>query len=210
MDLISIIPPIIGVILFPILIILCGKCRAKHRAKRQKHKDKARGGDVEMGSGAGELKDGNLVVLAGAGEDVSAGGAVTATVVGSGDRNKGVVVEQQPESAVLEMLIDCFCGGDDSGGDDVGDNGGADCCCSGGGDGDGGGCGGGCGDTDEGGGDVEMATPASEQRDGNIVVLAGAGEATARIVGTYQGCCCGDGDGVVARVVVDVEINLHF
>ncbi|XP_049374143.1 uncharacterized protein LOC125839216 [Solanum verrucosum] len=60
-------------------------------------------------------------------------------------------------------------------------------------------------DTNEGGGDVEMAAPASEQRDGNIVVLAGAGEATARVVGsgnttdvgTYQGCCCGDdaGDG---------------
>lgn len=52
-------------------------------------------------------------------------------------------------------------------------------------------------------GDVEMATPAPEQRDGNIVVLAGAGEATSRVVGsgdtgdvgTYQGCCCGCGDG---------------
>ncbi|KAH0653949.1 hypothetical protein KY289_031627 [Solanum tuberosum] len=48
-----------------------------------------------------------------------------------------------------------------------------------------------------------MAIPASEQRDGNIVVLAGAGEATARVVGsgnttdvgTYQDCCCGDGAG---------------
>ncbi|XP_049374142.1 uncharacterized protein LOC125839214 [Solanum verrucosum] len=113
-------------------------------------KDKARGGDVELGSGAGELKDGNLVVLAGAGEVAGTGGAAAATVVGNGDRDKGVVVEKLPEPTLLEMLIDCFCGGDDGGGDDGGDGGGGDCCCGGGGggDSDGGGsgrCGGGCG-----------------------------------------------------------------
>uniref|UniRef100_A0A3Q7HE06 Uncharacterized protein n=1 Tax=Solanum lycopersicum TaxID=4081 RepID=A0A3Q7HE06_SOLLC len=139
MDLIAIIAPIIGVILFPILIILCGKCREKHR---QKHKDEARGGDVELGSGAGKVKDGNLVVLAGA------GGAAAATVVGNEDRDKEVVVEKLSEvPKLLETLIDCFCGGD---GDDVGDFGGGDCCCGdSGGDGGGcggcGGCGGGCG-----------------------------------------------------------------
>lgn len=122
MDLIFIIVPVLGVILFPSLIIFC--------AKRQQDKDKARGGNVEIGSGSHGLKDGNMVVLAGAGEDAVSVGSAAATVVDSGDRDKGVeVLDQQLEPALLQMLIDCCCSG-------------GDCC---GGSDDGGGCGG-CGD----------------------------------------------------------------
>ncbi|KAM3222480.1 hypothetical protein P3L10_021750 [Capsicum annuum] len=131
MDLVAIIVPIVGVILFPMLIILYAKCRSK----RQQDQAKARGGDVEIGNG---VRDGNMVVLAGAGEGAAViGGAAAATAVSNGTDHKdkgggwGAAngINTSSDGGVYQGC--CCCDGDGDG--DCGDGGGCGGC---------GGCGG--------------------------------------------------------------------